>query len=223
MRKWLQYGGIAAAVVLIAFGIGALVLSIQGKNTVTDSLSQEHIVGTPDMTPSAIKDEGTKAGLNPHTVDYPSCTVANKPVDTASEARCFAEYMRIHALEATHGLVYAQMGIYLAKPGTPQAQLTKDGATDNVQYAQIDPKTQQPVQNGARQVWVTETALTTALNTSYMAQQMANFGIVVGIALLLSGFGFGILAVGGALRAGGWVFASEEKEAVAKTTAPIGA
>jgi hypothetical protein len=29
---------------------------------------------------------------------------------------------------------------------------------------------------------------------------MSLFGIVVGIALLLSGFGFGILAVGGALR-----------------------
>jgi hypothetical protein len=47
---------------------------------------------------------------------------------------------------------------------------------------------------------VTETALTTALNTSYMASQLALFGIVVGIALLLSGFGFAILALGGALR-----------------------
>jgi F0F1-type ATP synthase membrane subunit c/vacuolar-type H+-ATPase subunit K len=47
---------------------------------------------------------------------------------------------------------------------------------------------------------VTETALTTALNTSYLAEQMALFGLVVGIALLLSGVGFGILAVGGALR-----------------------
>jgi len=33
-----------------------------------------------------------------------------------------------------------------------------------------------------------------------MAEQTALFGIVVGIALLLSGFGFAILAVGGALR-----------------------
>ena len=33
-----------------------------------------------------------------------------------------------------------------------------------------------------------------------MAEQMALFGIVVGIALLLSGFGFIILALGGALR-----------------------
>jgi hypothetical protein len=41
---------------------------------------------------------------------------------------------------------------------------------------------------------VTETALTTALNTSYMADRLGLFGIVVGIALLLSGIGFTVLA-----------------------------
>jgi hypothetical protein len=35
---------------------------------------------------------------------------------------------------------------------------------------------------------------------SYMAEQMALFGIVVGIALLLSGIGFIVLTLGGALR-----------------------
>ena len=64
----------------------------------------------------------------------------------------------------------------------------------------LDPKTKQPVSNGARNVWATETALTTALNTSYMASQLALFAIVVGIALLLSGIGFGVLAAAGALR-----------------------
>ena len=33
-----------------------------------------------------------------------------------------------------------------------------------------------------------------------MATQMAMFGLVVGIALLLAGIGFGILALGGALE-----------------------
>jgi F0F1-type ATP synthase membrane subunit c/vacuolar-type H+-ATPase subunit K len=41
---------------------------------------------------------------------------------------------------------------------------------------------------------VTETALSTALNSSYMAESLSLFGILVGIALLLSGIGFGILA-----------------------------
>ena len=35
---------------------------------------------------------------------------------------------------------------------------------------------------------------------SYMAQQLSLFGIVVGVALLLAGIGFAVLAVGGALR-----------------------
>ena len=47
---------------------------------------------------------------------------------------------------------------------------------------------------------MTATALTTALNMSYMAEQLALFGIVVGFALLLSGIGFLVLALGGALR-----------------------
>ena len=47
---------------------------------------------------------------------------------------------------------------------------------------------------------MTETALTTALNTWFMAEQLGLFAIVVGVALLLTGIGFAILAIGGALR-----------------------
>jgi hypothetical protein len=53
----------------------------------------------------------------------------------------------------------------------------------------------QPVANPARELWVTETALTTALNMSYMAENLALFGIVVGVALLLAGIGFVVLAL----------------------------
>jgi hypothetical protein len=151
------------------------------------------------MTPAGIKAEAQKAGLT--NVSYPTCSVANTPVTTGATARCFAEYMQIHALEATGGFVYAQMGQYVAKPGTPKAQLAPGGGTSNTVYAQIDPQTKQPVANGARNVWITETALTTALNSSYMASRLALFGLVVGIALLLAGLGFAILAIGGALRA----------------------
>jgi len=206
MKRILELGGVAAGVVLIAFGVAAIVLGAHGKSTVATSLKWEQITGSPDMTPTAIKGEAQKAGLNLSKITLPTCTVANQVVTNGTRARCFAQYMRIHALEATGGFVYAQMGMYVAKPGTPKAQLTPDGATSNRDYALLDPKTKQPVSNGARNVWVTETALTTALNTSYMAQQLGNFGLVVGIALLLSGFGFTILALGGALRSGAWFF-----------------
>jgi len=198
-RRIAEWGGIAASIVLVAFGIAAIVIGVNGRNTVQNSLAQEQIVGTPDMTPSAIKAEAIKAGL-PASTSFPTKSVANLKVNTGDRARTFATYMRIHTLEATHGFTYSEMGIYTAKPGTPSAQLMKGGGTDNVAYALVDPKTKQPVQNAARQIWVTETALTTALNTSYMAERLALFGIMVGVGFLLSGIGFAILTIGGALR-----------------------
>ena len=198
MRKAFEIGGLVAAAVLIAFGAVAIVMGVSGHRTVSSELKQQQIVGTPDMTPALIKPEAAKAGLK--NVTFPTCSVANKPVDSGARARCFAQYMRIHTLDATGGFVYSQMGIYTAKPGAPKSQLMPGGGTDNAQYALLDSTTKQPVQNGARNIWVTETALTTALDSSYMASQLSLFGIVVGVALLLSGFGFAILAIGGALR-----------------------
>ena len=197
-RRVLQIGGVISGGVLIAFGIVVIVLAINGRNTVHDELTQQQITGTPDMTPTAIKAEGAKAGLR--NVTYPTCSVAGEAVDTGSEARCFSQYMSIHALEATGGYVYAQMGQYEAKPDTPKSELAPGGGTSNTQYALTDPKTGQPVPNGARNVWVTQTALGTALNVSYMATQLSLFSLVVGVALLLAGVGFIVLAAGGALR-----------------------
>jgi hypothetical protein len=199
-RKFFEWGGIAASIILVAFGIASIVVGINGRSTVRDSLKQEAIVGTADMTPSAIKAEAKQAGLNVATIKFPTQAVAGQAIDTGGRARVFAQYMRIHALEATGGYTYAQMGRYTAKPGTPAAQLAKGGGSDNPQWALADPKTKQPVSNGARDVWITETALTTALNTSYMAERLALFGIMVGLALLLSGIGFSVLTIGGALR-----------------------
>jgi hypothetical protein len=120
--------------------------------------------------------------------------VAGKAINSGERARVFAQYMRIHTLEATGGYTYAQMGRFQANPDAPKAQLAVGGGTDNPQWALMDTATKQPVANGARNIWVTETALTTALNTSYMADKLGLFGIVVGFALLLSGIGFIVLA-----------------------------
>ena len=197
-RRLLEWGGFAAGAIMIAFGIVAIVLGFNGRSTVNDSLAQEKIVGSPDMTPSAIAKEAKQAGVT--NVDLPTASVANQAIDTGSEARTFSQYMRIHALEATGGYTYAQMGQFQAKPGTPKSQLEPGGGTSNEKFAVTDPKTGGPAANGERTVWINETALSTALNTSYMADQLGNFGIVVGIALILAGAGFIILALGGALR-----------------------
>ena len=58
--------------------------------------------------------------------------------------------MNIHALEATGGYVHSEMGQYQAKPDAPKSQLAPGGGTSNTAYAVTDPKTGQPVPNGAR-------------------------------------------------------------------------
>jgi len=186
-RRILEIGGIIAGTLMIAFGVGALVMSINAQNTVKDEVTAEQIVGSPDMNPTDIKVAMTEAGLK--GVSAPTCDVADQPIENGTDARCFAQYMRIHALEASGGLTYSQMGRYVAAKDPANPAGTSDEA------AALKDDAGKPVANGARNTWVTETALSTALNVSYMAQQIALFGLIVGIALLLSGIGLIILAL----------------------------
>jgi len=160
--KLLQYAGIAASVVLIAFGIGATYTGFDGRDRVRDDLAREQIVGTPDSS------------------------IPNQLVNTGAKAQAFADVMRKHTLEATGGKTYAQMERYLDKAGKP---------TNDEKAAAVDAKSGEPVANPARNIWVTETALTTALNTAYFAESTATFVIVMGIAMLLTGIGFLVLTL----------------------------
>ena len=63
-------------------------------------------------------------------------------------------------------------------------------AGTNDEAAALKDESGKPVSNAARNTWVTETALATALNMSYMATGVAIFSIVVGVALILAGVGF---------------------------------
>ena len=195
-RVW-EIGGFISGAVLILFGVVALVLGINGYLTVGDELSKEQIVGGSDMAPAEIQKAASEAGL-PATIKLPSCDVVDESIDTGDKARCFAQYMRIHALEASGGLTYAQMGRFVsaAKPDDPAGTSDETAAAKDADG--------NPVANAARNTWVTETALATALNVSYMAERISVFGIVVGIALILTGIGLVILAfaVFGRNRAG---------------------
>ena len=188
MKRVLQYGGIVAGVVLVIFGAAAIYMGASGLSTVNSGLKAEKIVGTPDMTPTAILAEAKSAHVPASSYTVPSCSVANQAINNGDRARCFGEYMRIHTMEATGGLTYSQMPRYATADGK--------GTNDATKALQVNG---QPQDNAARNIWVTETALTTALNSSFMAQQLSYFGIVVGVALLLSGVGFVILALGGPL------------------------
>lgn len=165
---------IVAGVVIVCVGFGA-------KSDLHNQLALEQITGTPDMTPAAIAPEAKAAGLT--GVALPTCSVAGKSVDNGDAARCFASYMRIHTLEATGGQVYAKMPMYLDKNGKP---------TEDKTQAAVDPKTGAPVQNHARDIWVTSTALRGSLMESYMASKLADFVSGIGALLILVGVGLGL-------------------------------
>lgn len=175
MKKLFGYGGIVASVVLVAFGAGAIGIGVNGYNEVRDEIAAQRITATDDAA------ELTDGRLQP-----------GQAIKTGADARAFADVMEHHTLQSTQGKRYAEMGRFL----TPDGKDTSDEA--------LAAKTEdgRPVENGLRNMWVTETALTTALNTAFFAERVAVFSIVMGIALLLTGIGFLVLTLGGAL---GWV------------------
>jgi hypothetical protein len=142
-------------------------------------------------------------------VGTPDSTIPGQKVDTGSEAKAFADVMREHTLEATGGQTYAEMGRFLDEDGKP---------TSDEKAAAISKETGEPVENPARQIWVTETALSTALNTSYFAERVSEFAIVMGIALLLTGIGFLVVTLG-ALRVALRTESDTEKVASSKAQA----
>jgi len=174
MRKLFEIGGIIAGLVLVVFGAAAIYMGVDGRATVRDSLRQEQIVfGSID---------------DPAIAKFAS-SYADEQVTNGTQARAFAEVIHEHALEGSGGLTYAQLGRFVSADDPKNPAGTSDEA------AALKDATGAPVSNAARNTWITATALSTALNVSYMAEQMALFGIVVGIALLLSGVGFVILAL----------------------------
>lgn len=172
-RRYWEIGGFAAGGLLILFGVVAIIMGVSGYNTTRDAIKAEGITFGSADDPAVAK----------HAEQW-----AGEQVTTGDQARAFAKVMREHTLESTGGLTYAAMGRFqsAAKPDDP--------AGTNDEAAAAKDANGQPVSNGARNIWVTETALTTALNVSYMAENLALFGMVVGVALLLTGIGLVILA-----------------------------
>jgi hypothetical protein len=175
-RRFWEIGGVIAGTVLIAFGVVSIVMSANGINTVRDNLGREQIMGTGETSADGYR------------------VAEGELVNTGDEARAFADLMRTHALEGSGGLVYAEMGRFTAADDP-----TNPAGTSDPEAALLDPDGN-PVPNGARQTWITETALSTALNVAYFGERVALWGIVVGIALLLAGIGFIVLTIAGAIR-----------------------
>jgi len=173
MKRMFQYGGYFASGVLILFGLGSIVVGSLGFQEVRDTITRENITATPDAAEIGVDLEPGEA------------------IDTGAEAKEFAKIIRTHTLEATGGRTYAEMGRYLTATGE-ETNDEAEAATD---------EQGNPVPNGLRNIWVTSTSLTTALNTSFLAERVALFSIVMGVAMLLTGIGFLVLTIS-ALRPG---------------------
>ena len=174
-RRFWEIGGFIAGAVLILFGAAAIYMGVDGRNTVRDSLKDEQVFF------STAEDED--AATDKYASEW-----YGEQVTTGDQARAFASIMREHQLERTEGLTYAQMGRFIAAANPDDPKGTSD------EEAALKDEEGNAISNPARQSWVTAVAITTALNTSYMAEQLSIFGMVVGVALLLTGVGLVILA-----------------------------
>jgi hypothetical protein len=173
-RLW-EIGGFISGAVLVVFGAVAIYMGVSGLNTVRDSIADENIV-------FSTQEDGDEA-----TDQYASAWYGQQ-VKTGEQARAFAKIMRFHQLERTGDLTYAEMGRFqsAANPDDPAGTSDEEAAAKD--------ENGQPISNGARQSCVTAVAITSALNMSFMAEQLSIFGLVVGVALLLTGVGLFIVA-----------------------------
>jgi hypothetical protein len=169
MSNLFRNGGYLASAVLILFGAGSIGIGALGFAEVRDTIKAENITATPDA-----QDIGVN--LEP-----------GQPIETGAQAKEFATIIRTHALAGTEGRTFAEMGRFLTETGEE---------TNNPDEAATDAEGR-PVANPARDTWITATALTTALNTAFMAERIAVFAMVMGAALLLTGIGFLVLTMGG--------------------------
>jgi hypothetical protein len=136
-------GGCVSGGVLIVFGIAVIALGIWGFNFTRDHIEREGI------TFGSIEDPAVAE----HAEQW-----AGEPVDTGRKALAQAEIMREHTLSDTGGLTYAEMGRYQS------ADDPSDPAGTNDSEAAATDENGEPISNSARNIWVTETALATALS-----------------------------------------------------------
>ena len=171
--RGLRIGGYVSGGLLIFFGIAVIALGIWGFAFTRDHIEREGITFGPIEDPAVAE----------HAPDW-----AGEPVDTGRKALAQAEIMREHTLSNTGGLTYAEMGQYQS------AEDPSDPVGTNDPEAAAQDENGEPISNSARNIWVTETALATALDMGFMSEMLSIFSIIVGIALLLTGIGLVILA-----------------------------
>ena len=159
MTSLARKGGIAASIILILLGVGAMVAGVAGREKVQTDLAREQIVGTPDSP------------------------IPGQKVDTGGEAKEFAATVRKHTLEATGGQTYAQMGRFLDESGKPTND-EKAAATDERSGQPVE----NPMREIWISSTAFQTALNTAYFAESVATFVIAFGgamLLVGVGFLI--------------------------------------
>jgi hypothetical protein len=148
-------------VVFFAAGGYTLYRGVDAKDQVRDELVAQQIVTTEDAS------------------------IPNARVDDAATARSMADVIEKHALEATDGRTYAEMGRFLAA----------DGGDTNDEAAAIKGADGKPVANPLRNTAFQASALRTSLYTSVMAFNVADLVVGLGLMIMVLGVAVGGLGV----------------------------
>ena len=113
--------------------------------------------------------------------------IPNALVQDAATAHAMANIIGVHALEATDGKTYAEMGRFL----------TPDGGDTSDETQALKDEAGNPVANPLRNVAFQASALQTSLHTSHMAFDVAD--LVIGLGAMVVVLGFAFIGIGIAL------------------------
>ncbi|HEX9823192.1 MAG TPA: hypothetical protein VGB51_02215 [Actinomycetota bacterium] len=164
MKRLLFVGLALMSVGLMAGGVYAMSQSITGRNEAKDKLAAEKIVTTEDAE------------------------IPNTPVTDHTTAHAMADVIQKHALEATGGLSYAELGRYMS------ADNPDDPAGTSDETAALLDEAGNPVPNPLRTVALQAVTLRSALLSSALAFHLAELGLGVGLFLIAAGLlGLGLL------------------------------
>ena len=109
-------------------------------------------------------------------------SIPNKPVRDPMTLKAQADVIRKHVLNTTNGKTYAEMPQQVAKlDASGSAILGTDGKPEMIP-------------NAARNIWITATTLTTALNLGIIAYLISGLTILFGLSSIWIGVVFGSLS-----------------------------
>lgn len=151
MRQIFEIGGLDAAGVLIAFGIGAIAMGERPLDRAVGARAgEDRRLARNDAQDHRRRGEGGRPCRRPSRCRRETSPAS--PSTTATARAALPATCAIHALDATGGLTYSKMPRFA----------TDDGKGTNDAAAAPQGPTGKPLDNPARNIWISETAVSTA-------------------------------------------------------------